>query len=278
MTPKHSHRIKFNRAQEHLKDLKVHIADWRQSEAHSFRLEPDPSSPEHCLLKGRAAPIPHEDITPILGDAIQNLRASLDHIVFALVEKHVGRPLEHKVAKICEFPIVGGNDKVTGHKQFLEKKIVDPQFLSQDARTEIERLQPYHGEMPSRLNAKGVVVPIENAISKLNYLSNVDKHRSLHVVVAYTGGVTWNPKIPNSTTSKSGVTTFGGNPMERGTPILRLPVELIDRSHEVEVDIKKSLEVAFRHGPAWTEDVEEVLAGISHFLIVRVFPALEPLL
>lgn len=276
MPPKPSYVLKFNRAQEQLGEFESRVSDWRKNGAHAFALEPDPAEAGYFFLKGRAAPIPEETLAPIIGDAIQNLRASLDHLAFALAAKHAGS-IGKEFAETCKFPIVPGDDPEVGKKQFLGRDLIKHDLVSEQAGAAIERLQPYHGErfrVPMRRNSFMVAT---NPLAVLNKLANVDKHRSLHVIWAIPAGVAWEPKITNGEIRKgkgARLTFYPVQSMERGTPIVRLPIRVFDPAREVTMDITDALEIAFREEPVSAEGVDEVLVVVSHFIAFRVFPEL----
>jgi len=54
------------------------------------------------------------NLPAIIGDILQNLRACLDHIAFALSERGYGGPLPDNIAKVCGFPITKCPKKFAG--------------------------------------------------------------------------------------------------------------------------------------------------------------------
>jgi hypothetical protein len=99
----------------------------------------------------------------LIGDVLTNLRAALDHIFWQTVIAHSGQPLKpHRVT----FPIAPTE---TGfRKQANELSML----VAPDVWKVVEAVQPFHG------GALAHTHPLEI----LRWLSNVDKHRAIHIV------------------------------------------------------------------------------------------------
>ena len=107
----------------------------------------------------------------ILGDALHNLRSALDYLAWQLVLANGRTPTEH-----TQFPIYDNRLTKKGKPRSVD---VDGGIDGQ-ALTLIERLQPYH-----RVND-----PARHPLSILRHLSNVDKHRTLHMTKGATDALT----------------------------------------------------------------------------------------
>jgi hypothetical protein len=102
----------------------------------------------------------------VAGDAIQNLRAALDHAIWELVVKQKGSQFAEAKAFKIDFPIV---DKPSS---FPRSRLVEV-GLPEPSIAVIENAQPYVREQDA---------PRRDPLWFLRELSNVDKHRLLHVV------------------------------------------------------------------------------------------------
>ncbi|MGC1184399.1 MAG: hypothetical protein WBA31_04500 [Candidatus Dormiibacterota bacterium] len=151
-------QAKVEPAKKHVNDL--------ESEVHAFlatnpykvgtKHDPDTRKPLHYLASVKDTPIEAATLT---GDAIQNLRSALDHLVHHLVQVGTGRPgpFYHS-----EFPIF---DSATGYKAGKGRKV---QGASPEAVTAIDALNPYKGG--------------NDTLWQLHKLNLVDKHRFLITV------------------------------------------------------------------------------------------------
>ncbi|MCH8066744.1 MAG: hypothetical protein IIC90_13115, partial [Chloroflexi bacterium] len=109
----------------------------------------------------------------LIGDVIHNLRSALDHIVYAISFSR--NPDEFRDDRTTEFPIC---DKPSSFaSEYRQKQI---RGLPLSARAIIEALQPYSGKKVSH-----------EPLWTLREMSNVDKHRSIHVAADSTAEVGW---------------------------------------------------------------------------------------
>lgn len=107
---------------------------------------------------------PPTELAVLIGDAIHNLRSSLDNLAYALATAHTGK-LSASVARACAFPIFGTGPLFRGERgRGAAPKM---QALSPRTRTAMERLQPYHRRKHPELELLWI----------LEELSNIDKHR-----------------------------------------------------------------------------------------------------
>jgi hypothetical protein len=99
----------------------------------------------------------------VLGDVVGALRAALDHAMYAAVEAHSGSP--DRPASI-DFPITTKKPDFENARKRLAELV--------NARTWeiVDAVQPLHGEKVAH------TAPLEI----LRWMSNVDKHRYLHIV------------------------------------------------------------------------------------------------
>src|SRR5688572_20285944 len=121
---------KFLWGVEHASRLLREANDYVGRDAYVFRVEVVSSSPHeikfHGLAKEREAP---PDYWPLLaGDAIQNLRSALDHVVYAAASAGNDR---------TQFPIFTDRDGYKGQNPNWLKGVLD------SVKATIENAQPY---------------------------------------------------------------------------------------------------------------------------------------
>lgn len=163
------HWTKTARAYKHLKALDEYRKLLREPNPKFFRGEFDPlDKPTHYVFEGKA---PHDtpDWGVLLGEYVHDLRSVLDETVYALTVKTLDRKPREQTA----FPICRTEEdwtKLVAHT--LRKGEVSPVYgIPPEAVTLIEGLQPYHGGGGN------------DPLARLNWLSNVDKHQSIHAGV-----------------------------------------------------------------------------------------------
>lgn len=117
------------------------------------------------------------EIAILAGEAVYQIKSSLDHLAYELVKLNPAKiTLPPKWEKHCEFPLIleiptKGNPPVPA-KLPLEYNAFKDRLpgISEQAFRFIESVQPYY-----RLNTANVLRPIAQ-------LSYIDKHRHLHVL------------------------------------------------------------------------------------------------
>ncbi len=100
----------------------------------------------------------------LIGDVVTNLRAALDHAFWAAAVLHSGPP---ENPRELEFPIYATNRSSYTKRAKKLQSLVAP-----DVWSIVDAMQPFHGGDCAHTS------PLEI----LRYLSNVDKHRFIHVV------------------------------------------------------------------------------------------------
>jgi hypothetical protein len=121
----------------------------------------DPLIRIHWRLKIKK-PFP-ERWSLLIGDVLTNLRAALDYAFWAAAVRHSGQPAKPTQ---LQFPIHTSASNFTRTERTL-RPLVAP-----DIWTLIEQMQPFHG------SDRAHTAPLEI----LRWLSNIDKHRFVHVV------------------------------------------------------------------------------------------------
>jgi hypothetical protein len=96
--------LKVERAKKHILELEAEYTSYRKDRRYRIDFRTDPKTRSRIYYVADAKPIP-KTFSPILGDALNNLRSCLDHAVYAMVQ--LGHPKAVKASDIY-FPIVSG--------------------------------------------------------------------------------------------------------------------------------------------------------------------------
>lgn len=153
---------KTNRARTRLSQLRLEIDEYMSSPEVRERISVEFFDEEKRLnVTLESADYPHEfaEWAVTIGEIVHNLRSALDHLVWQLVRDNDGQPSRDNM-----FPIVFLENR--DNWEGISKKNL--KGVSDEMKEKIKRLQPFAG-----LGAPYDVT----ALSKLNHLSNVDKHR-----------------------------------------------------------------------------------------------------
>jgi hypothetical protein len=180
-----SPRLKLGRADEHLDVLDEELRVFFKSYAYPKLLEHTLDGPWHVVLANPPAkPLPPPPrLSLICGDAIQNLRAALDHLVWQLVLLEGNRP-----GGWTKFPITTHVNDFNSSVRVPKDPKKHPSPLQgitvdSDAWTLIEEAQPYKGGQMGK-------DPAIHELSFLAFLSNTDKHRTLMSQLVFPGRAT----------------------------------------------------------------------------------------
>lgn len=270
MAPELSHRVKFERACDHLLELDARIGRWRENGRSSVFFEPDPADTEYQFLKVFLEDIPLGLFSPIIGDIVQNLRAGLDHIIQLLSITNLSRALTKEETKQAKFPIF------KSPSEFRDKGGSSIDLMCPKARAVIERLQPYNTITNGWFGGVS-----GHPLWQLHKMAVSDKHHSLAVTVAvipcFRMTSRYEPDGPGKVGSfaSDGWHSFGRF-MESNVPIARVPRFPPD----VKVDVQGSFEIALRNppGPSAGDPIRETLGDMCLYIEREVFPPLEALL
>jgi len=83
------HWLKFERAREHIEALEDAAEAWLDTDAYTIVRDVDPQS-GLTVRRAKITESPPYSLGLIAGDAIHNLRAALDHVVYAISESALG--------------------------------------------------------------------------------------------------------------------------------------------------------------------------------------------
>ena len=150
-------RQKILRAADHAKSLELELDGYFKTNPGKMVMEPesDPNNPTFTLQA--KAPMPAR-LGMVIGDCLQNLRSSLDYLVWELVQATNHQPTKDHMFPICSTP------------EAFEYQVSKRNRLSgihSDAVALIEALQPYHLGQDWE----------KSVIATLDSLTNINKHR-----------------------------------------------------------------------------------------------------
>jgi hypothetical protein len=260
--------LKFYRAQEHIDALSGALRLWF-AEHYSHRLEADADEPNIYWLKASADEIPATPFSLMIGDAVQNFRNCLDQLAFELAKRHT-IPLPDDVARASQFPIVGDVSKAgvpgQGPTMFASRQGCIA-GVAPAARVEIEKLQPYHSKEFEK-----------HPLWLLQELSNIDKHRVIHLTTTYSRGISIDPNLSRNAIPDFPRVRVAGIAVTKDSEVARIPIVMGKKDREWHVHIEPHPSVAFTDGVAADRDVLAVLNEIRNLLFGPVRRALDPFL
>jgi hypothetical protein len=266
--------LKLNRAADRFGALAEATTEFL-SDKNSCRLavENHPES-RGVLLRVEKVERPPPGLSLLIGECVQQYRSALDHLAFQLLLANTRGRLPAKLAKRSEFPIFPSGPRFRGHRNRKGKPSSGSGWakiegIAPAAQAAIERLQPYH-----RWKNPG-----SRVLLQLQELSNIDKHRLLHVTTAALRG---SVATVIESHNVAGIETDGFliGPLKRNAVVVELKVTAADPSQAIEMNVKPELlsEIAFAKGSAARsvrgEGVLPTLAGIGAFIASDVLPPL----
>lgn len=155
---------KVERANEHIGNFEREFVSFKESNPYRFNAKRDPNTRELVYYIENTVITPHR-FALIAGDAIQNLRSALDHLVWRLVEANSGTPTRNN-----EFPI---SEDAKNYKANSPRKV---KGMRPEAKEAIDAIEPYKGGRGEELWV-------------LHRLNITDKHRLLVTVGAALSGM-----------------------------------------------------------------------------------------
>jgi hypothetical protein len=163
-------RAKLDRAENQLDALGDEMRECVEGDAYTVRGEINESDNSLSIFMEKQRQLPVFDWGLALGEALHQIRGSLDHLVYQLVVKEGGRPHTNH-----QFPIVkkekDWKSKVVNPPKNRRRGSLD--FVHRDHIAAIKRFQPYAPTTgkPSLLT--------------LQRFSNTDKHRLIHAAATW---------------------------------------------------------------------------------------------
>ncbi len=262
----YSFERKLERANQHLKALKLEVHRWLSSDPYSIIDTTDPETGEN-VFRIRSVGAAPEAISLAAGDAFHNLRSVLDHLTYALAVSYhqttVGSPLAFGDIRDTQFPIF----------RF-------PKGFEERAPARIKRLHPHAQAIIKGLQPYQAATPVEHSLWFLKELDDVDKHRTLNLALAAHQGTSWgNPGVSRDTVIESMHVVRVLGPHEREAEIARYKAhKLGDKTARVKVNLRPVVEVAFAYPPVEGREVLATFEGIRDYILNEVIPPLRPFL
>jgi hypothetical protein len=188
-------QLKAARAMHHINDLAAEINAYLARATFDIVPEPGGQPGETVYRLYLSEPIPPR-FSVIMGDALHNLRSSLDcaasEIGRRYVDRTLGRALTEREEHDCEFPIYGNPAELQGFFNSRNR----PNLYGPQEREAICSVQPGWGYddqiRQGRTLAYGRDEEVNyHPLTLLNRLSNIDKHRRLNPVTSWIDLVYW---------------------------------------------------------------------------------------
>ena len=258
---------KVDRAEHHINTLAADIDAFLGSTVYEVLPEPGDQPDETIYRLRMHLPIPIHFST-IIGDALHNLRSALDCAAYEMARRHVGRDLTEKEELACEFPIrddpnkldkffsAGGRQALYGAQERQAIRDVQPAWLHDEVASRgVEELRPREESVTY------------DPLWLLSRLSNIDKHRRLHLTAWWPDIVYWGSDKPSRRRWR-----WGQPPYEDGRVLGRL---IDDSEHpEPPAMLRQEMTLRILYPGAESQDVARLLEGIHQDLTYRVLPRL----
>lgn len=160
-------RAKLSRSAEHAQTIKTELQAWSERNPYSIIQERNSSSTRFSLRLRINEPPPLQRWTLIFSDFLNNLRCTLDHLVFAIAA-HQAAPNPPAYEDKLSFPITDCKANFAKSVSNDRRKLGN---ISDPVRAAIEIMQPYnrpHQDLPPLLGI-------------LRDLNNADKHKLIQL-------------------------------------------------------------------------------------------------
>jgi len=191
---------------------------------------------------------PPTSIAHTLGSVLHGLRSTLDQTVFAVSEAHTGH-LTSNVARDIAYPIASRIE------DFDTKKL---RAVAPKAVTLIEGTQPYHRRVPAL-----------HPLAVLKTLSDIDKHRHIHLGYLYFAGAAWN--------GTAEVVRFNVGPFKEKAEIIAFVSD--PANPEMQVDPSLHLVIGPAERGNWeSRGIVHILEGIRDYIWREILIPLQPLM
>jgi hypothetical protein len=271
--------LKLARSEEHLGALHNSMERFLQSQFYEPVAEANPERGVFIRVENVQEPPPEWEL--LIGEFVYNVRSAVDHLAYELARLHLGDPLPVSIATSSEFPIFNnGRDFRFGRRDKRGRRSRRPgvpgsglhkiRGVSQPARTAIERLQPYH----RRKN------PGAGALWLLEELSNIDKHRQLHLTTSQVVGSRYGIETTAHGFELRGIKAFPCV-IEKGATVAHLDIRGLGPGEKMKVEAEIAADITFDRAspsPVLRErSVRAVLFQIVAFVAGQVMPTLFPL-
>lgn len=155
-------KLKIERAERHIDDLNNRINIFRKSEPYAIGAKAHPVAEiRHTTLYVACVDSVPNDFALIAGDAVHNLRSSLDHLAWQLVEAGGGTPNRDTYFPICRTPQQYAS--AAGKQQIKAMPV--------EAQVALRAVQPF--------------ITFDDTLADIHDLDLIDKHRLLLTVSTF---------------------------------------------------------------------------------------------
>jgi hypothetical protein len=223
-------RAKVTRAEQHVQDFNRAVIAFRASNPYEVGIKIDSEAGERVYYLASIGAVPPE-LAAIAADVLQNLRSSLDHIVYQLFID--ANPLASaEDLKRCHYPITAAASEYGALRSRNVKGV------RQDAIDAIDATEPYKG-------GRG------HALWQLSQLNNTDKHHLLIAVAFYFEGIYLSSLLDSDTPEglkreivESGITIRASElqMIDSGYEFIREPINM--QMHE---DFRPRFDISLNH-------------------------------
>jgi hypothetical protein len=168
---------KLVRAREHIVAASGIVQAWLDGDAFGIEttMNHDTGRTEARVRLTETSP---DGLALVVGDAVHNLRAALDHALFDTAHRHAGESLTGRDERTLSFPILGAAPP----EGFEKKTAGQLPYVPADVRGVVEESQPYR--QSSAAHPDGFRF---HPLWQLHELDRIDKHRRLAVTAASLG-------------------------------------------------------------------------------------------
>jgi hypothetical protein len=262
--------LKLERAKDHLYGLSDAVGKFLRDED-SYSMVAEFDDQRRPLLRVEHARRPPPEISILIGECVYNLHSALDHLAFQLAVANTSGRLPKAIADTSAFPIFNSGPRFRATNRKGKPTPVSGRFkirgASPNAQAVIESLQPYHRRKK----------PGARVLWQLHELSNIDKHRLLHVTHSSLEGSEFRLRSADPIIMRG--YDFEPGPLKAGAVVARWHVEPVAGSPlKLDVDARLVTDVTFgKESPARTvrrQGVGSALYGITAFIASEVLPPL----
>lgn len=219
-------KAKLHRANFHLDAYNDLWESFLEREPYSVIFEFDSQTGWHYFRWREAETPPRVELGLIVGDLLNNLRASLDHLVWQLVLANGGTP-----TKQTAFPrVMKESDWSSARNQRLAG-------VADEWASAIKELQPFR--RPER--------PELHWLAILDHVNNINKHRTLPIVIVTAPVWSVDVNLEEVGAGEEMEYTYSADPIEDGVELFRLRCAS-QRRLNVLMDERPPLHVSFRDG------------------------------
>jgi hypothetical protein len=234
----------------------LEIDRWLKTHPYTITDDLDPDTGDN-VVRTELTASPPPIIPQIIGDCLYNLRASLDHLVYALALANKPSLTDTEMTETA-FPIFKTE---AGFQTRGRGKI---KHVSPEAHTIIDSLQPYRTWHAATAQWLWL----------LEKLENIDKHRKLLITIGVYHGT--RITIPPDTRMELFEPSNRVRPLKNEAEIARYRLVNVSDGSRVKVDFQPSFFVTFGDGqPADGGNVVVVLNRIHDHIVKIVLPALR---